>query len=70
MSTKLLENTSFNILRVNPKLSTNTKIVVDSKGGLFLESFDADEELSKSRYKAFRVSSKTTYKFQLYSNIE
>ena len=65
MSTKLLENTSFNILRVNPKLSTNTKIVVDSKGGLFLESFDADEELSKSRYKAFRVSSKTTYDHDL-----
>jgi hypothetical protein len=65
MSVKLLENTSFNILRVNPKLSTNVKLVVDTKGGLFLESFDANEELSKSKYKAFRVSSSTKYEYDL-----
>lgn len=65
MSIKLLENTSFNVLRVNPKLSTNVKLVVDTKDGIFLESFDANEELSKSKYKAFRVSSKTEYQYDL-----
>jgi hypothetical protein len=65
MSIKLLENTSFNILRVNPKLSTNVKLVVDTKGGIFLESFDANEELSKSKYKAFRVNSKSEYQYDL-----
>ena len=65
MSVKLLENTSFNVLRVNPKLSTNVKLVVDTKEGLFLESFDATEELSKSKYKSFRVSSNGAYEYDL-----
>jgi len=65
MSVKLLENTSFSLLSTNPKLTTNVKIVVDTKGGIFLESFDANEELSKSKYKAFPVSGNSLYEYDL-----
>ena len=65
MATKLLENSSFALTRTNPKLTTNVKLVVSSEDGLFLESFDANDELSKARYKAFKVSEKNTYDFDL-----
>ena len=65
MAIKLLENSSFALVRTNPKLTTNVKLVFDTKNGIFLESFDANTELSKSKYKAFKVSNKSTYDFDL-----
>lgn len=52
----ILKRTSFGLLRTNPKLTTNIKIVSDSKNRVFLESFDADPYLSKSIYKRFEVT--------------
>jgi hypothetical protein len=65
MATKLLENSSFALVRTNPKLTTNVKLVVDSTDRLYLESFDANAELSKAKYKAFKVSEKSSYDFDL-----
>jgi len=65
MAVKLLENSSFALVRTNPKLTTNVKLVVDSNNGLYLESFDANSELSKAKYKAFKVSEKSSYDFDL-----
>jgi hypothetical protein len=42
---------SFSILRTNPGLTTNMKIVVDSDYNLFLESIDSTSELTYSRFK-------------------
>lgn len=47
---------SFSILRTNPKISTNVKLVVDSMGDIFLSSFDANRTLSDSRFKKFPVN--------------
>ena len=66
MSKPILQKTSFGLLRTNPRLTTNVKLVVDSKDLLYLESFDATRELSKSKYKGFRVSSNSDYYFDLY----
>lgn len=60
-----LENNSFALIRTNPKLTTNVKLIVDSSGKMFLESFDANEELSKSNYKAFRISNESSYEYDL-----
>jgi hypothetical protein len=46
-------------LRTNPKLTTNIRIVADSKDRVFLESIDADPLLSKSIYKGFEVTGGT-----------
>jgi len=42
---------SFSILRTNTGLTTNMKIMVDSKYGLYLESIDSMPELTLSKYK-------------------
>ena len=44
---------SFAILRTNVGLTTNVKVVVDSKYGLSLDSIDSTPELSSSKYKKF-----------------
>lgn len=66
MSKPILQKTSFGLLRTNPRLTTNVKLVVDSSDVLYLESFDATQELSKSKYKGFKVSSNSDYYFDLY----
>jgi len=65
MAIKLLENSSFALMRTNPKITSNVKLVFDSNNGIFLESFDANTELSQSKYKAFRVTNKSTYDYDL-----
>ena len=52
----ILKRTSFGLLRTNPKLTTNIKIVADSKDKVYLESIDADPLLTKSIYKGFEVT--------------
>jgi len=53
---RILKRTSFGLLRTNPKLTTNIKIIADSKNKVYLESIDADPLLSKSTYKGFEVT--------------
>ena len=53
---EILKRTSFGLIRTNPKLTTNIKIIADSKNQVFLESIDADPLLSKSIYKGFEVT--------------
>ena len=53
---RILKRTSFGLLRTNPKLTTNIKIIADSNNKVYLESFDADPLLSKSIYKGFEVT--------------
>ena len=66
MAKEILQKSSFGLLRTNPKLSSNVKILVDSQDSVFLESFSANDELSKSKYKKYTVSSQGDYYFDLY----
>jgi len=66
MSKPILQKTSFGILRTNPKLTSNVKLIADSNDIIYLESFSANSELSKSKYKGFKVSSASDYYFDLY----
>lgn len=47
----LSDEASFQLVRTNPKLTSNIKFTVDSNDSMWLNSIDANEELSKSSYK-------------------
>ena len=59
-------NSSFGILRANPKISGNVKITVDSSKNLWLNSIDSNDQLAKSTYKGFKISSNSDYAQDLY----
>lgn len=52
--TRLDDDVSFQILRTNPKLTTNTKLIYDGED-LYMESYDAEPLLSTIKYKNYKV---------------
>lgn len=61
-SEKLFDyNSSFGILRTNPKLTGNLKITLDSTGGVWFNSIDANVTLSQQKYKKFRITGNSTF---------
>ena len=66
-SSPLLESqTSFGLLRTNPKLTGNVKITVDSAEKIWLNSIDANKELADSRFKKFPISTKSNFAIDVY----
>jgi hypothetical protein len=66
-SSPLLETqTSFGLLRTNPKLTGNLKITIDSSEKIWLNSIDANKELSDSRFKKFPISIKSNLAIDAY----
>ena len=53
-------NKSFQLLRTNPLLTTNLKIVVSSDYNLYMESFNTNADLSNVKYKHYDIN-KTEY---------
>ena len=51
-----VDDISFALLRTNPAISTNVKLVVDSDGYLFMDSFIASSELSKNNYRKYSIN--------------
>lgn len=49
------DNKSFALLRTNPKLTSNIKVIVDSNSNLFLSTFKANKELAKVEYQKFNI---------------
>lgn len=62
----MLDNASEMLLRTNPKLTTNVKLMTNGKG-LWMESYSADKALSDSRYKSVKVSPLSSYRKDLVS---
>lgn len=60
---------SFGLIRTNPKISGNVKITVDSVGKIWLNSIDANKNLSISKYKKFPVPATSNYEVNLQSFI-
>jgi len=54
-------NSSFGVLRTNPKISGNIKITLDSEGRVWLNSLDANPTLSDQKYKKFEISGANSY---------
>ena len=53
---------SFSLLRTNPALTGNVKIVIDSSYNFYLESFDANNTLRNVNYKHFNFNKDEYYK--------
>lgn len=53
--TNSIEGKSHVILRTNPVLTSNVKLVVDSSGEIYLDSINANRTLSDQRYKKFNL---------------
>jgi hypothetical protein len=51
----LQDEASFQLVRTNPKLTGNVQITVDGNDNMWLNSIDANEELSKSIYKRVAI---------------
>lgn len=66
-SPKLFDyNSSFGVLRTNPKITGNVKVTVDSDGGVWLNSLDANPTLSDQKFKKYRVTGQNSYSKDLY----
>ena len=55
------DETSFGVIRTNPKLTGNVKITVDSSEKIWLNSIDADKELADDRFKKYKISPDSSY---------
>ena len=60
-----LDNVSKPLLRTNPKLSTNAKLVVNSLDKMYIESIDATKELSSVEYKKWAVNKDGKWSYDL-----
>ena len=60
MAEKLLDKASYSIVRTNPKLTGNVKVVSDGTD-IYLESFSANTRLASQKFKAFKVDGTSTY---------
>lgn len=58
-------NKSFQLLRTNPALTTNVKLVVSSDYKLYLESFDTNSQLSNQKFKHFSLTKNNFYEEQI-----
>jgi len=66
MVEKLLDKTSYSLVRTNPKLTCNVKIISNGKD-IYLESFSANNRLASSTFKAFKVDENSTYDKDIYN---
>ena len=59
-------DTAFGLVRTNPKLTGNVKLVVDSSQNLYFESIEANAELAKDKYKAYPIDPTSHHDSNLY----
>ena len=62
----VLDNVSKPLLRTNPKLTTNAKLVANSTDEIFLESIDATKELASVEYKKWALNPEGQWSQDLY----
>ena len=65
MAENLFDNASYSLIRTNPKLTGNVKVVSDGTD-IYLESFSANTRLSSQKFKAFKVDGTSTYDQDVY----
>ncbi len=56
-----MSTASFSLIRTNPLLTSNIKLVVTESDKLYFESFSANQELAKARYKKYPISLNHSY---------
>ena len=61
MGNNYISDKSFQIIRTNPKLTSNIKINIDTDFNLYLESFNTNKELNNDKYKHFILPQEKFY---------
>jgi hypothetical protein len=56
-----VDDVSFGLLRTNPKLTTNIKLVVNSEGSLYMDAIAANKSLSNNSFKNYAIHSDGKY---------
>lgn len=67
----LQDDSSFQLVRTNPKLTSNINFTVDIKGNMWLNSMDVNPELTNDMYKKFAIDPAFTHPtniFRFYDN--
>ena len=54
-------NSSFSVIRTNPKLTGNFKISIDSQNGVWFNSMDVNNTLSNDAFKKYLVTGENSY---------
>lgn len=62
----LTEDSSFQLVRTNPKLTGNIKIAISEEGGMWLESIKANPELSKDLYSKVPIDPKQSHSANIF----
>jgi len=60
MAEPIFDKASYSLIRTNPKLTTNVKLLTNDID-LYLESFSANTPLASSSFKAFKIDGNLTY---------
>lgn len=60
-----LDNVARPLLRTNPKLTTNVKIITDANDRIYLESINATKDLASIEYKRNEVSKSGKYSYDI-----
>ncbi len=60
-----LDNVTRPLLRTNPKLTTNIKIIADTGDKIYLESISATKDLANIEYKRNEVAKTSSYSYDL-----
>lgn len=59
---KMVDNTtSYELLRANPKLTGNVKVVVDSSSNIYLDTFKVSKGLSQRKYRKIKLNPNEYY---------
>ena len=61
-----LDELSKPLLRTNPKVSTNAKLLVNSQGKMYIEAIEATKELASVEYKKWAVNKDGQWAYDLY----
>lgn len=67
MAKTFSNKTSYSLLKTNPKLTGNIKLVVDSKGDIFIETIDASPELTRNKYKKIKLDTENDWSSAVYN---
>jgi hypothetical protein len=59
-------DSSFQLLRTNPKLTTNLKLTIDSDGALWFNSIDSNSQLANQKYKRFAINEFSSHEVNIY----
>lgn len=61
MSNNFIIDESFQIIRTNPRLTSNVQIVIDTNYSIYLESFNTNKQLSDDKYKHYYINKEEYY---------